>query len=178
MLNRKQNMDINLVASIERFELIAFFAGYPVIYAIVQFIAGERRAFASRLAMLLPYAYALTGTLFLGLTLKNISASPLKNITEQFQMPYLQIWALLSVLFWTPVFSKKPVFTLLHSLIFFFLLLKDFFMYMVSYLGKDVIKNDMKMYTDSLLLNAGTMAIVALLHFIWSGIRGNKKISV
>jgi hypothetical protein len=48
---------------------------------------------------------------------------------------------------------------------------------MVSYLGKDVIKNDMKMYTDSLLLNAGTMAIIALLHFIWSGIRGNKKIS-
>jgi hypothetical protein len=169
-------MGNDLGAYIQRLELMAFFAGYPLIYSIIQLIAGKQRAFLNRLARLLPFAYALTGTLFLGLVLGNIFQDyHLKNIGDQFQVPYLTIWGLLSVLFWIPAFSKKPVFSLLHSLVFFFLLLKDFFLYMTSSTGRDVIKNDMKIYTDSLLLNMCTLAVIVIIHFIFSRIRNNKR---
>ena len=175
-------MDNDLVAYIERLELIAFFGGYPLIYAIVHFIAGEQRkepaAFLNRLVMLLPFAYAFTGTLFLALALKNMFPDfSMKNIAEQFQTPYIKIWGLLAVLFWIPAFSKKAVFSLLHSLIFFFFLLKDLFIYMTASTGREVIKNDMKIYTGSLLLNTGTLAFIVIIHFLVSSIRNNKKAS-
>jgi len=169
-------MGEDLGAYIQRLELMAFFAGYPLIYSIIHSVAGKRRPFVNRLIILLPFAYALTGTLFLGLILENIFQDyPLKNISEQFQVPYLTIVGLLAVLFWIPAFSKKPVFSLLHSLVFFFLLLKDFIMYMTSPTGSEVIKNDMKIYTDSLLLNTGTLAVIVIIHFIFSRIRNNQR---
>ncbi len=169
-------MGDDLVSYIERLEMMAFFAGYPLIYAMVNVIAGGRPhklfSFATRLVKLLPFAYALTGTLFLGLMLKNVYPDySLKNIAEQFQTSYLRIFGLLSVLFWIPFFSKKPVFSLLHSLVFFFFLLKDLFMHLTSATGNEVIKNDMKIYTDSLLLNMGTLAVIAILYLLLSKLR-------
>ena len=161
-------MDNNLIAYIERLQLIAFFAGYPLIYALVNFIAGDRskqaNAFVNRLVILLPFSYALTGVLFLGFVLKNLYPDySIENIAQQFT--YLKIWGLLAVLFWIP-FRKKSVISLLHSLVFFFFLLRDIFMHMTSYIGIDVIKNDMKVYTGSLLLNTGTLTVIVILHFI------------
>ncbi len=172
-------MGNDLMAYIERLELMAFFSGYPLIYTIVQVIAGEQRkkttARVSRLVKLLPFAYAFTGTLFIGLILKDMSPDfSAKNIAAQFQFSYLKIWGMLSILFWIPAFSRKPVFTLLHSLVFFSLLLKDLFMHMTSSIGNDMIKNDMKIYTDSLLLNSGTLVIVIIINFILLRIRHNK----
>ncbi len=162
-------MDNDLVVYIERLQLMAFFSGYPLIYALVNVLATERsrqpNAFVNRLVMLLPFAYALTGVLFLGFAVKNLYPDySVENISEQFT--YIKIWAIFSVLFWIPAFSKKPVFSLLHSLIFFFILLRDLFMYMTSYIGMDMIKNDMRVYTDSLLLNTGTLTVIVILYFI------------
>ena len=161
-------MDNNLIVYIERLQLIAFFAGYPLIYALVNLIAGDRskqaNAFVNRLVILLPFSYALTGVLFLGFVLKTLYPDySIENITQQ--LTYLKIWGLLAVFFWFP-FAKKSVISLLHSLVFFFFLLRDMFMFMTSYIGIDVIKNDMKVYTDSLLLNTGTLTVIVILHFI------------
>jgi hypothetical protein len=147
---------------ISQLQLLAFFAGYPLIYTLVNFLATERqrkKSFLSkRCVALLPFAYALMGTLFIGLLLKNISPDfSIKDIAEQFPTPYWEIWGTLAVLFWIPALSKKPVFSLLHSLPFFLILLKDFMQTSIS--GRFVIENDMKMYTISLLLHTGALVV-------------------
>lgn len=148
---------------ISQLQLLAFFSGYPLIYTLVNFLATkrqERKSFLSnKWVALLPFAYALMGTLFIGLLLKNSTPEfSVKNIAEQFPTPYLEVWGTLAVLFWIPALSKKPVLSLLHSLPFFLILLKDFMQTSIS--GRFVIENDMKMYTISLLLNTGALVIM------------------
>lgn len=158
---------------------MAFFAGYPLIYTIVFFITGKKAdskgSFANRLVKLLPYAYALSATLFLGLIIRNIYPDySLKNISEQFQNSYLRIFGLLAILFWIPALHRKPILSLLHSLVFFFFLLKDIILHITSSTSHEVIINDMKIYTDSLLLNSATLAFMVFIYTI-SGILVNKK---
>jgi len=160
-------MDNSLIVYIERLQLMAFFAGYPLIYALVNHIAGDRskqaNAFVNKLIILLPFSYALTGVLFLGFFLKNLYPDySMENIAQQ--ITYLKIWGLLSVLFWIP-FRKNSVISLLHSLVFFFFLIRDIFMQITSFISIDVIRNDMKVYTDSLLLNISTLTAIVILHF-------------
>ena len=146
---------------ISQLQLLAFFAGYPLIYTLVNFLAtnrGEKISFISnKWVALLPFTYALIGTLFIGLLLKNISPDfSLQNIAREFMSP-LEVWAIMSVLFWIPALSKKPIFSLLHSLPFFLILIKDFFLQATSNAGMFMIENDMKMYSISFLLNIAAL---------------------
>jgi hypothetical protein len=119
------------------------------------------------LVVLLPYAYALTASLYFGMVLKNISLDfSMRNFYEQFQIPFPEIWAFLAVLFWIPLFSKKPIFSLIHSLVFFGFLVQAFFINMNSPTGKEIISNYMKVFTDSLLLNLISLAFVTLIYFL------------
>ena len=174
-------MDNDFFAYIARLESMAFFVGYPLIYAIVQAIGGRGRettSFIGSLAKLLPFAYALSATLFIGLLLKELYPDySLKNISHQFQFPFLKIWGALALLFWIPAFNKRPVLSLLHSLVFFFFLLKDLYLQLSSHPGREIIKNDMNIYTDSLLLNAFTFAVTILVYYFYSKIRSNRKTS-
>lgn len=109
----------------------------------------------------LPLSYALVSTLYLGLQLKNLYLSYSSgNIIPPIHHPYLMIWGLLAILFWIPAISKKTIFSLLHSLLFFFLLIKDLFLQMTGLSERYVIGNDMKMYTISILLNTGALIVV------------------
>jgi hypothetical protein len=153
---------------LELLELMGFFSGYPLVYAIILIVAGNkenRTSLKRRLVSLLPYAYALTGTLYIGFLLKN--GYPDFSITEMFtslQYPFLRIWGILSLLFWMPYFSRKPIFSLLHSFVFFFLLIRDFFIQLSGpSFDKHVIRNDMKVYTDSLLLTIACLAALLLI---------------
>ena len=176
-------MDNDLFAYIQRLESMAFFVGYPLIYAIVHVITGKRKekssSFVNNLPKLLPIAYALTATLFIGLLLKDLYPDySLKNISLQFEYPYLKLWGVLAVLFWIPALNKRPALSLFHSLVFFFFLLKDIFLQLSAHSDKEMIKNDMKIYTDSLLLNAFTFIVTALVYYFCNKIKTNTKASV
>ncbi len=164
-------MDNTFFAYLRQLELMAFFSGYPLLYAVVLSLAGKqplRNNFKNRAVSLLPFAYALVGTLYLGLQLKNLYPDySIENIKQAIVQPYLKTWALLSLLFWIPALAKKPLFSLLHSFIFFFLLLKDLIAHSATGGDRLVIKNDMKVYTDSLLLNVFAFFIVAFVSFIF-----------
>ena len=164
-------MGNSFFAYLQQLELLAFFSGYPLIYLITLSFAGNRQKknnFKSRLILLLPFTYALMGTLFLGYQLKKLYPHySFENIQETFQHPYLVAWALLSLLFWIPFIAKKKVLSLLHSLVFFFFLVKDFFLQLsASDADNDILRNDMKIYTLSLLLNLGALALIILLSFL------------
>lgn len=152
---------------------MAFFSGYPLIYAVTLFFAGDQKAgsnFRGRLVRFLPFAYALAGTLYLGLQVRNLYPDySIENIKLSILHPYLMIWGLLSILFWIPRLSKKPVISLLHSFVFFFFLLKDLYLQLVTTgADKNIIRNDMKIYTDSLLLNFGALVLLLLFSFLFA----------
>ena len=166
-------MDNSFFAYLQQLELMAFFSGYPLLYAVILFFAGNQQVknnFKTRVISLLPYAYALLGTLYLGLQLKNLYPDySVENIKLTIQQPWLITWGLLSVLFWIPVFSKKTFLSLIHSLVFFFFLIRDLFLQISSSSAdNDMMRNDMKIYTISLLLNLCALALIVLLSFLVS----------
>src|SRR6185312_15476339 len=155
---------------LQQLELMAFFSGYPLVYAIIIYFAGNKRSknnFKASMVSVLPYAYALIGTLYLGLQLKklyfNYSSG---NIKQMMHLPWLMLWALLSILFWIPALNKKKVLSLLHSLVFFFFLLKDIVLQYTSSADPNILKNDMRIYTISLLLNIGAFVLMLLLSLL------------
>lgn len=163
-------MGNDIIAYIQKLELFGFFPGYCVIYAILFSLktanTGKAQTLLKKITLLLPYSYALVATLYLGMVLKNISPDfSMKNVDAQFQLPFLQIFGLVAVLFWIPLFSKKPIFSLLHSLLFFSFLMWDFIVQFNSPAGKEIINNNMKVFTDSLLLNTIALSFVTLIHF-------------
>ncbi|MDB5139803.1 MAG: hypothetical protein JWR12_1719 [Mucilaginibacter sp.] len=166
-------MDNSFFAYLQNLELMAFFSGYPLIYTIALFIAGNfvfQNSFNTRLTSLVPLGYALLGTLFLGFQLKKLYADySIENIKLSFQHPYLIIWGLLSMLFWIPAFRKKKLLSLMHSLVFFFFLVRDLLLQVTaSAPDYNIISNDMKVYLNSILLNLGILTLMILLSFLFT----------
>ncbi len=165
-------MGNNFFAYLQQLEMMAFFSGYPLLYAIILFITGNKKSkpdTKKRIASLLPFAYALVGTLYLGLQLKNLYPDySFENIKVTIQQPFLVIWGLLSILFWIPALGKKSVLSLIHSLVFFFFLVRDLILQSSASADKNIVRNDMKIYTDSLLLNLGAFAFIVLLFFLYT----------
>ena len=161
--------------------MIAFFSGYPLLYAATFIIARqspEKNNFADRVFSLLPSAYALAGTLYLGLQLRNLYPDySIENIRLSIQQPYLVSWGLLSLLFWIPLLHNKPVLSLIHSLIFFSFLAKDLLLHTFEFTAdKNVVRNDMKVYTVSLLLNLGSLVMVTLINTLLIILKRQKRI--
>src|SRR3984885_10194816 len=165
-------MDNSFFAYLQQLEMMAFFSGYALIYAIVVVAAGkrpEKNSLGDRAVSMLPFAYALVGTLFLGFQLKKLYPDySFENIRSTMQMPWLVLWGLLSVLFWIPAIGKNKFLCLIHSLVFFFFLVKDLFIQLsASSVNSDTIKNDKNIYTTSLLLNLGAFALLFLVSFLY-----------
>ena len=165
-------MDSNFLKYLEQLELIAFFSGYPLIFSIVVSWAASKKSeggFRKKAGSVLPFSYALVGTLFLGLQLRNLYPDySLINIGQKIHLPYLKIWALSSMFFWVPALGKRVWICLLHSLIFFFLILRDFYSQFAGLTtDRNILQNDMKLYADSLLLNGAAFAIVALICYFF-----------
>lgn len=165
-------MGNSFFAYLQQLELIAFYSGYSLLYAIILVLAGNKESrnnFKNRLVSSLPLSYALVSTLYLGLQLKNLYLSySAENIIQDIHHSYLMVWGLLSILFWIPSFRKKEVLSLLHSLVFFLILVKDIFMQISSSVDENILKNDMRIYSVSLLLNVGTFILMVLLSFVVS----------
>jgi hypothetical protein len=161
---------------VQQLELFGFFSGYSLLFVTILVWAGDKplqNNFKKRLLSVLPYSYALVGTLYIGLLVKNLYESHMVgNLFTNIYNPFLTAWALLSILFWIPAIGKKQILSLLHNLVFFFLLVKDVIMQVIFSEYIDILKNDMKIYTMSLLLNAGSFIVLLLLSFVvWQ----NKK---
>jgi hypothetical protein len=170
-------MDDSFFKYLQQLEILGFFSGYPLVYALVSFIRGSSKSKANirnTIFILLPFAYATTGLLYIGLQLRNLYPDySIKHISAEIQTPFFAIWGLLSVLFWFPLLNKKPVFSLFHSLVFLYLLVKNFYLQLSSPVeDRSVLKNYMGVYSDSILLNIGVLIAVV---FIYYTIKSLKK---
>lgn len=164
-------MGNNLFAYLQQLELLAFFSGYPLLYLIIIIFAEKKESgnnFKKRIVSVLPLSYALVGTLFLGLQLKNFYLSYSSgNIGLAIHHPFLMIWGLLAILFWIRLFRKKEWFSLFHSLVFFLILVKDIFLQIGTSVDENILRNDMRIYTASLLLNSSAFILMAILYFFF-----------
>ncbi|WP_462251532.1 hypothetical protein [Ferruginibacter sp.] len=163
-------MDNSFFIYLEQLELMGFFSGYLLIYLLIKFIAThllQKRIITLNLAKLLPYSYAVVGLLFTGYQLKNLYPDySIENLSSITQNVFLKVWALLSLLFFIPVLAKKIVLSVLHSLVFFYFILKDLYKYFFIDTDQALLQNDMSIYTKSLLLNAAAFIFVVLAYFI------------
>lgn len=158
-----------LMSLAERLEMFAFFAGYPLVFYVIYFFARktlQRPAFKNRAIYLFPLAYALVGSLYWGLQLRNWYPDyQIKSIVSNTYYIYSKTWALLAIIFWIPFFFKRPFLSVLHSLVFFILLLRDIFSQLFFH-DRDVLtlRNEMKVYTDSLLLNVCAVLMISMVY--------------
>ena len=169
-----------MISYLQRLEIMAFFSGFPLLYLIILSYAGKeelRTATKKRLVSLLPLAYGFIGALYLGLQLRNLYPDySIRHITSAIQNPFLAGWGLLSIFSFIPAISKKPVICLLHSLVFFYFLLKDLYIQIISTSAeKSILKNDINVYSDSILLNIAAFAIMAILYFLFLSVRKKTK---
>ncbi|HNP22808.1 MAG TPA: hypothetical protein PKM63_15545 [Panacibacter sp.] len=118
-------MGSDFLAYLQMLEFIAFFAGYPLIYTILRYLSAQKNnaaIFFSKIYEFLPSTYAIAGTLYIGLQLKNIYPDySLENVIRTIQHPAIAIWAVSTVAFALTVIAKKSFLSLLHSLVFFLL---------------------------------------------------------
>lgn len=174
-------MDDSFFIYIERLELLLFFSGYPLIYLLIFVIAETnfaKKIFQKNISTLLPYAYALVGVLYLGFLLKSFYPDySFNHISTSTKIPALKIWSLLSILFFIPLFAKKSVYSLLHSFVFIFFILRDLYFYVFKTLDKSVLENDMNLYTYSLLINIAAFLFVLAIASLYSKLQ-SKKIAV
>jgi hypothetical protein len=150
-----------LIAYMQRLELLAFFAGYPLLFTLV--FIGEKvfpHHRTNSFRSLLPAAYALTATLFIIRQVFYASDPFTPTILA------LKIWAYLAILFWLPALRTRLFLSILHSLVFFGLIVFDIITGFLTPSGRDEIANDMKIITDSFLLNTASLATIAAAAFI------------
>jgi len=173
-------MNESFFSYLHRLELITFFSGYPLVYALVVSIAGQPSSANSskkRTISLLPYAYGLVGLLYLGFQLKKLypDYSP-GHITQLMHYWFLTIWGILAIFFLVPSVARKKVVSLLHSFVFFLLLIQDIFSQFINpEIDKSIIRNDMKLYTFSVLINAGSFILIVLIYFLMRRLIPHKK---
>jgi len=163
----------SLHAYVQQLALLGFFSGYAIVYAVIIFMGdlpALKNSFLSRSVWLLPYAYAVVGTLFLGYELRELYPDySVSNIKQTIYQSPLILLGLLSILFWIPALSKRKVLSLIHSLVFFLFIIKDLFIQLTQSSANDnMMANDMKVYGNSCLLNLGTFAVIALVCFLFS----------
>jgi hypothetical protein len=174
-------MDNGFFDYLQQLELIAFFSGYALLYTMMLFFAGKatsKKSVVGRIAILLPFAYALVGTLYLGLQLKKAYPDySIKNLNVTIQWSYLVIWALLSLLFWIPWLARRPILSLLHSGVFFFLFARTIFLHSVG-AGRDTLTlhNELSVYTDSLFINGLALGAILTVYFLFLKIKGKQEI--
>jgi hypothetical protein len=160
-------MGSSIFTYVRQLEVLVFFSGYPLVYYFVLFLARTtslKSVKGVRLVTILPFGYALTGTLYLGLQLRNLYPGyTLENVMHQIQQPYLIIWALLSILFWIPAISRRPLLSVFHSLVFFLIIVKDLLVQLAGIISdQNILRNDMKAYTISVFLNLAAFVFINL----------------
>lgn len=173
-------MENSFFVYLQRLEIIVFFSGYPLIYALVRLLASKqlsKKIPSGTFIALLPYGYALIATLFAALQLKNFYQFYTgENSSAVFlHHPFLMTWSFLAILFWIPALAKRPVLSLLHSFVFFLLLLRGLF-FQTFWPANDnsLLRNDMKLYTTSLLLHLAAQAMVLVVFIIINSLKKSK----
>ncbi len=161
---------------LQQLEQLAFFSGYPLVYALIAAIKSKKvnsTSITNKAFNLLPVVYAIDGILYVGLLLRNFYPNySYEYLSSQIQIPFFVFWAVSSILFFIPWLRKITVLSLLHSLVFFYVIIKNYYIQLTAIeTDKTVLKNYMNVYIDSLLLNSIILILLLLISYSINFIR-------
>ena len=140
----------SILGYMERLELQFFFSGLVTSCAII-YLAGKEK-----LLKYFSLSYALVATLYLGWVLKNLFPDySIEHIVNSTQYPILKLFALSGMAFWIPA-CRKIWLVILHSLVFFFLVVYDFTSDM------DHATNSLKIYLSSIALHLVAFLVIII----------------
>ncbi len=164
-------MDTGFLSYLQQLEIFAFFSGYALLFLVVRSISLSGKlppAAANRIMWVLPYSYAIMGSLFIGLQAKNLYPDySMQHLQQMVQHPFLFYWAILTVMFWVPLLSRKPVFSFLHSLIFLGFMVWDVMIqFTASQTDLSIVRNDMRIYAISFAANGLLFGISLAVSFL------------
>lgn len=145
-------MGTDFLSFIQRYELILFFAGYPLLYTLISSLPKQR--------MSLPVAYAMAGTFFLLFLFWKA------NRPGSLVIIALRYWGVLAMLFWIPGLRKLRLWSLLHSLVFFAIMVRDMVGALSAPYGRETVGGDMRIFSISFFLYALLFVLVRLAVFI------------
>jgi hypothetical protein len=172
-------MDNDLLAYIEWVELETFFSGFLLVYAIVYLLSAKQSAgfIKIKILPLLPLSYALIAKLYWGLQFKNWYPDyNINHIISGIHYPYLKLWALLAIFFWLPILRKKFFLAAIHSSIFFFLIIKDIALQILSKTPDySTRNNDLKIYAASIGIHITALVVVLLVFLLLFRLKKKKK---
>ena len=144
---------------IEKLELVAFFAGYPLVYFFILLLSNTsfiKYSLREGLIKGLSNAYVIVVFLYIGMKLNHTyNEFNGQGISWNYNHLnfYLKTWAFLGVLFLFRPFKSKPVLLLLHSLVFFIIVAIDILLFMNHKIQIEVVHNEMRLYFLSVLLH-------------------------
>lgn len=173
------NMNDDFFLYLEKLEYLVFFSGYPILYALImamQQTDAAKNRFLSLMARLLPYGYALTGTLYLGYCADKLypdmSWQSWKLLLSH---SWLTPWAISVNLFWIRLLSRKNLISLLHSLPFLYLLISDLARYYADKGGISRPTNEMRMYGISILIHVVILLFITSFAFLFHSYRNKSN---
>lgn len=160
-------MDHTFFAYLQQLEILAFFSGYAPVYLVVQRVVslpGINESFKKRVQLLLPYTYAIAGTLFLGFELKNNFPNfSIARFMERVQDSFLFYWSLLPLACWVPVVRRYPFLSLLHSFAYLLVMIREFvFSGGNAYQNNHFTGNYMRIYSISMLAYLMILLVLGL----------------
>src|SRR6266496_213257 len=160
----------DLLAYIEWVELETFFSGFLLVYAIIYLLSAKQSAgfIKIKILPLLPLSYALIATLYWGLQFKNWYPDyNINHIIYSTYYPYFKLWALLAIFFWLPFFYRRKFLAVMHSSVFFFLMMKDIAVQVLSKNSDSSSRNnDLKIYAVSIGMHIAALAVVLLVYLL------------
>jgi hypothetical protein len=164
-------MEQSLINYLQQLEILVFFCGYTLLYLVVNSlysISAFSEVFKRRIKWALPYTYAMAGLLFIGFEIRNLypDLSP-SHLLQRFQSPFLFFWGMSTLLFWWKLIHKISWISFLHSLVFFYFLIKDLIWQNgVSTPDEHMVRNNMQIYSISLMLYFSLIIVFFLLSFL------------
>lgn len=165
---------------IEWIELESFFSGFIVlclIALIVRRFARLSQKLNDAIFRSLPLAYAIVGTLYLGLQLRNSwEDHSLLPLFPGYQYYFLKSWALIALLCWIPFIRRNVLFAILHSSVYFFVMARDLIIaYTGEYDDSSRTSNDWKIFSVSIGLNLVLTLIILLVSHLLDFLRKRKR---
>ena len=149
-----------------------FFTGYPFVYLLLHLTARNKnfnQVLVEKICPLLPISYAFVASCFWILTLFTGRINfVLEKITPVVSSALVIVYSLSGLLFWLPVFRKKNILSLIHSLLLFLLpplnMLSDKFMHRV--VPHDYVITLLRVYTAGLLIYLIAIGFLLLIKWI------------
>lgn len=145
----------------DRLTLVAFFSGYPIVYALAMYLIKDvnwkNPVIPQSIKSSLSLAYFVVVLLFWGMIIADMFPSiTFSKIISFFKDAYswhkISLIAALVLAF--KYFKARPNYALLHSLFFLLLLLEDLLSMLTGHMDKLTMNSEFKLYFYSILLNS------------------------